>query len=123
MKRSTAVELPAALIDAAAYGLRFGAEKQGLHLNTYDVEEVARCVLMNALGHGVILWTEHDAALAAERERVYDLKNRIGAIRADADRQVTAMARERDAAYERLRALDEDVPDWWAASRPKPVKS
>jgi hypothetical protein len=55
-------------VDAATYGLRYAAERQGVNLHTYDASTLARNAVHHALSSGYVV-TREDANKRVEDER------------------------------------------------------
>jgi hypothetical protein len=86
--------IPDQAVEAARYGLKWEADRQGLNLFSYDVERMARNALHHALKSGhVVTHADMDERLAKERRNADVQLRRACAAEVNADRQLSRLER------------------------------
>lgn len=96
---------------SGAWGLRFAAEKQGLSLHTYDVDELARITIIHAIDHGVVPQDRWSAAIEDGKRKEAQVLKRACAAEGARDRQMV----KTQEVLSRLAATDRPLAEALAA--------
>lgn len=78
-------------VEAAAYGLRFVAERIGLDLHLVDVDKLANAALVHGTKHGFVERSVYDEAEERHKRREMQLGSRAAAAEVALDRKLVTI--------------------------------